>query len=360
VVPSKQGPLYKKITEDLRSRIELSELRPGDLLPTRSELAIQYSTTQATVNRAISELSQDGLISSKSGRRTVVTERFEVGGGQGVIAVVWDVRDDAIASGDHSSFGPLMNSIRLACAAKQIGVLLCSSAELGYPAVSDGRTMGMVALAPLVEDAIALERIYSEGKPIVAVPGILGASTIPAVSSDYRTGMREAIDHLMSLKHSDIGFLSLKASLPDQCNRMQAFLEAMATRGLAVQPGRLRTDSYVQPSQYPENVSDWLCAGALPTAIVASDFLMALAVTRRLRKIGARVPEDVSVIHFDDPVAAAHMDPPTTAIAQDLVQLGATAVRQLLAMMRGIDVDKRTLVDTRLVVRHSTAVCRTR
>jgi DNA-binding LacI/PurR family transcriptional regulator len=87
---------------------------------------------------------------------------------------------------------------------------------------------------------------------------------------------------------------------------------------------------------------------------------MALAVTRRLRKIGARVPEDVSVIHFDDPVAAAHMDPPTTAIAQDLVQLGATAVRQLLAMMRGIDVDKRTLVDTRLVVRHSTAVCRTR
>jgi LacI family transcriptional regulator len=94
----------------------------------------------------------------------------------------------------------------------------------------------------------------------------------------------------------------------------------------------------------------------LPTAIIAADLLMGLAVQRRLNELGKSVPADVSLVNFDDTPAAAHMTPALTVIKQHTATLGARGVQRLIEMIRGDeDVPLIERLPTELIVRESTA-----
>ena len=75
--------------------------------------------------------------------------------------------------------------------------------------------------------------------------------------------------------------------------------------------------------------------GSLPTAIFACDYLMTLATLRVLRRHGLRVPEDISLVGFDDPLSAAHLTPPLTTVRQPVYRLGRRAAQRLLQALQG-------------------------
>jgi DNA-binding LacI/PurR family transcriptional regulator len=94
---------------------------------------------------------------------------------------------------------------------------------------------------------------------------------------------------------------------------------------------------------------------AAPTAIVAASDLMAIGATRALVAMGRRVPEDVSVIGFDDLPIAALVRPELTTLRQDPMRIGAAAADALLARMDGDGAGRRTTIPVELMVRASTA-----
>lgn len=348
----RNAPRYRKIKEEIAGRIARAELEPGATLPTRDELAVQYQTARATVNRALQELAREGLITAGSGRRTFVAEPVTPAVNSVTVAWNWP-EDQTRAGGDYLDL--LFSGIRSACVKFLLEVNYRSSVVSFAEAARESGGQGLLAIRPDYSDVASLENLCAAGVPVVAAPGILQSSSVPAISADNFLGIGQAVTHLTELGHKDIAFVSLTATLPDHFERLQAFVRAIGEAGLSLLPGRLHLAHEALTEAFPASVREWLNAENLPTAIIAGDFLMTLAVLRRLTELGVRVPQDVSVLSFDDPAAAAHVTPALTVIRQDIPAIGFRAVECLVALIGRQPVSLVHRIPTELIVRESTA-----
>lgn len=348
----KRIPLYEKIRQDIAEQIGAASLTPGAVLPTRTELAARYRTAVATVDRALQELTREGLVAAGSGRRTIVAEPSARAAT--TIAVIMNLsREQTDVSADF--LDPLFAGIRMACMEFMLEVHYRSSETPVKEVIEQTKAQGILVIRPDYSEIPRLERLRAEGIPVVAAPGILDNEGIPSISSDNLTGMDSAIGHLVALGHREIGFVSLTATVPDHFERLQGFLRSMDGHGLPAVPRWMYLMHEHRPDQFAKRLEGVLMPGDLPTALVVGDFLMTLAVIRQLNSLGVRVPQDMSLVCFDDPPAAAHIDPALTAIRQHLSKLGYRAVERLVESIGSQDVPLVDRVATELVVRDSTS-----
>lgn len=170
------------------------------------------------------------------------------------------------------------------------------------------------------------------------------------LGTDNYEGIDMAVKHLFSLGHQKIAFLngSLYSLVSDQ--RLEAFEASMKEVGLQVSEDLVAYGHFVSDSaQY--HVPGFLAAGA--TAIVCGNDLIAKGVIDECVARGFRVPEDISVVGFDDIPVAATTTPPLTTIHQERVELGKCAYAVLKSLINHISISK-TLLRPRLVIRDST------
>lgn len=346
---------YQRILSDLEAQILRAELRPGDLLPTRAELAQHYDVARATVDKALGELSRKGLIDSGSGRRTLVLGQSPKETEVSTIGVLWNWPDDQQRQGgDYLDL--LFRGIREACAEYLLEVHFRAAPLHTWPELVHGKgCQGIVIVRPDYADATVVEGMHAANIPVVLVPGVLDESPVPSISSDNASGTETAVQHLCDLGHRDVGFVGLTATVPDHFERLKAFLETTGRRGMAVRPEWVCLAHERNPGKFRDCLTGWLSADHFPTAVVSCDFMMTLAVLGRLRDLGLRVPEDVSVITFDDPPAAGQMHPSLTSVAQPIPRLGYRAIQRLRELVAGAEVPHVDRLSTELIVRESTA-----
>lgn len=342
---------YQRIIADLEGRISRADLQPGDLLPTRADLAREYDAARATVDKALAELSRRGLIDSGSGRRTVVRGKERT---LGAIGVLWNWSEDQERQGgDYLDL--LFRGIREACAEFMLEVHFRSAPLHTWPELVRGKgAQGILVVRPDYADAATIEGIHEAGVPVVLVPGVLEESPAPSVSSDNAAGTTAAVKLLHDLGHRSLGFVGLTATVPDHFERLTAFLEAASRHGLPVRPEWLCLAHERNPGRYRERLSTSFRQDHHPTAILSCDFMMTLALLGRLRDLNLVVPRDVSIIGFDDPPAAAQMHPSLTAVSQSIPRLGYRAIQNLRALTAGERVPHVDRLPTELVVREST------
>lgn len=173
------------------------------------------------------------------------------------------------------------------------------------------------------------------------------------LGTDSYEGITMAVNHLVNLGHKNIAFLngSLYSLVSDQ--RQEAFENAMAAASLPVQKDLTAYGYYVSDSA-KYHVPGFLAAGA--TAVVCGNDLIAKGVIDECTKRGFRVPEDVSVVGFDDISIAATFDLPLTTIRQERNELGRCAYDILNSLIHHIPISK-TLLRPKLIERESTARC---
>ena len=173
------------------------------------------------------------------------------------------------------------------------------------------------------------------------------------LGTDSYEGITMAVNHLVNLGHKNIAFLngSLYSLVSDQ--RQEAFENAMAAASLPVQKDLTAYGYYVSDSA-KYHVPGFLAAGA--TAVVCGNDLIAKGVIDECTKRGFRVPEDVSVVGFDDISITATFDPPLTTIRQERNELGRCAYDILNSLIHHIPINK-TLLRPKLIERESTARC---
>lgn len=173
------------------------------------------------------------------------------------------------------------------------------------------------------------------------------------LGTDNYEGIALAVHHLVNLGHKKIAFLngSLYSMVSDQ--RQEAFENAMKSVSLPIEENLMAFGYYVSDSA-KYHVPGFLAAGA--TAIVCGNDLIAKGVMEECVKLGFKVPEDISVIGFDDLSIAVTFDPPLTTIRQERNELGRCAYDILNSLIHHIPISK-TLLRPKLIERESTARC---
>ena len=174
-----------------------------------------------------------------------------------------------------------------------------------------------------------------------------------SISVDPEPGIREAVEHLWSLGHRKIlGFSFLETS-----ERFQIIKKQLQPYG--IEPGLVHSTGISLESAYRDMITFLDGNKALPTAIMTPTDLTAIGAVRALTERGYRVPEDVSVIGFDDIHEARQMLPPLTTISQNITSTAAMICRRLIELRDGEDSPERKItVGTSLVVRESTGPAR--
>ena len=171
------------------------------------------------------------------------------------------------------------------------------------------------------------------------------------LGADNAGGMRLAVQHLQRLGHKKIGYLSSALGAYVYQQRYKSFFLAMEECGLPCEEGQAR-DSYHTSVCMEEHLPALLKMGC--TGIVCSHDVLAQSTLKHCAEMGIRVPEDVSIIGFDDLPLCQHTQPPMTTIRQNRTELGRSAYCALSSQMEGVPLST-FLLHTELVRRDSCA-----
>lgn len=179
-------------------------------------------------------------------------------------------------------------------------------------------------------------------------------SGIPAIGSANWNGGLAATRHLLGLGHRRIAVVAGPQHVLCSRARVDGYRSAMEESGLTVDPRYVRWGDFFLGGGY-EHGGDLLDLPDRPTAIFAGSDLQALGVERAARERGLRIPEDLSVVGYDDLPVAEWMWPPLTTVRQPLHEMATTATRLLLDLAAGRrPATMRVDLATELVVRGST------
>ena len=217
--------------------------------------------------------------------------------------------------------------------------------------VRSGRADGVVVSGPLFDDP-ELADLVAEGFPIV-IQGHLPGAAAPSVDVDNVASARMAVDHLLELGHRRIACITNAAlTYTAAADRLAGYREALATAGLAAAPELVEEGAFDAASGH--RAMTRILERGRPDAVFAASDVVALGAIGALREAGLRIPDDVSVVGFDDVPLAAYFDPPLTSIRVPAYDLGLAAGHALLDRIGGREVPDRTLLPTELIVRAST------
>jgi len=207
-------------------------------------------------------------------------------------------------------------------------------------------TDGTILVTPTVVDVV-------NDSPVVAVDAHTGSSGMPTVASDNLKGAMVATEHLIGLGHRRIGFLAGRPDLESAQLREQGYRQALAAAGIAVDPELVLVGGYTA-ADAAAPARQLLEMDSPPTAIFAANDLSAIETIEVAQGLGLRVPDDVSVVGFDNVPESALIEPSLTTIDQSIQQMGFEAVRLLIGQIEDPSRPPvHVTLPTELVVRQS-------
>jgi LacI family transcriptional regulator len=190
--------------------------------------------------------------------------------------------------------------------------------------------------------------------PVVAIDHNVRSPTMSTVDSDNLNGAITATAHLVNLGHRRIGFLAGRPDLESARLREQGYRHALQSAGIRFDPDLVRVGGY-QPETATEAARELLQRTPRPTAIFAANDATAIETIAVARSLGLDVPDDLSVVGFDNVPESALCEPPLTTVEQAMQQMGSEAVGLLLGMIEDPSTGPRQVIlRTRLVERSST------
>jgi LacI family transcriptional regulator len=212
------------------------------------------------------------------------------------------------------------------------------------------RVDGLIVLTGRLTDAAL--RAIAKTLPVVVTGRTLKAPNLYALNFDNFEGARLATHHLLTLGHRQIAFIAGDTRHPDAVDRQAGYRAALEAAGLRVQP------EFVVPGQFTEDsgllaVERLLHTRTRFTAIFAANDQMAMGAALALHRRGLHVPDDVSLVGFDDIAVATYSVPPLTSVNQPVYELGRLAAQSMLQLLAG-ERPSGTMPPPRVIVREST------
>ena len=181
------------------------------------------------------------------------------------------------------------------------------------------------------------------------------------INSDRENGMYQATKYLLSLNHRDIAYLGGDPTLFISQSRLQGIERALAEAGLSLKDEYYRLGINSIDGGFEMATSILSQNGEQrPTALLCYNDLIAIGAMHAIRSFSLNVPDDISVVGFNETYFTPHTNPPLTTVSQPKTREGQLAVQKIYNILHGYDANKSgfTLLECPLVVRESTAPCK--
>jgi LacI family transcriptional regulator len=258
-------------------------------------------------------------------------------------------------------FPEVIKSFEAAALARGLDLLLCNTnyeperTEAAVRKMIENKVRGVAVMTSEWGTSL-VKNLVTHHVPVVFLDlGTVGKYT-SNIRVDYSRGIYQAIDHLHGLGHREFAFVAGPQTLRSAITRRNAFVDALSQRGSGTHrtlEGNHKVEGGIRA------VQALLAHRPLPSAILCSNDLTAIGALGALAEAGVRVPEDISVVGFDDIDFAHIVRPPLTTVELRRDQLGRLAFEALQKILRS----KRRrgaeyVVETQLVIRQSTAQAR--
>jgi LacI family transcriptional regulator len=258
-------------------------------------------------------------------------------------------------------FGPMLFGASEALYEADMRIVMCPTLHEHDREVSlierlmrGGSTDGAILVLP-EERADELLSLRKQGYPFVVVdPREPPPDGIPCVSAMHAAGAKQATEHLLELGHRRIGAIAGTPGWYATEERLHGFRAALAAAGILLEPELVVYSDWRTPRGI-EAAEQLLALPEPPTAIFAFNDNLAIGVLHAARRRGLTVPEDLSVVGFDDTSQAEIVIPTLTSVRQPLAEMGRMGVSLLLRLLDGQRIEALRLeLSTGLVVREST------
>ncbi|MCL4251661.1 MAG: LacI family transcriptional regulator [Anaerolineae bacterium] len=258
---------------------------------------------------------------------------------------------------DNSYVSEVMKGIDEALARAGFNLMLFTThrhegKEQQYASTIASMTDGLILLVPL-ESPIYLDAIRERNYPHVLVDQTDESGASASVSATNWQGAYEVTQHLIMLGHRRIGVITGLLELSSARERLNGYRAALQDHDIPVDDSLIIQGDYLQARGYAA-AQALLRLERRPTAIFASNDLSALGAMDAIREAGLSIPDDISLVGFDDIPQAAITHPKLTTVRQPLVQMGRTAVQLLLERLEHPDSPPGHItLTTELVIRAS-------
>jgi DNA-binding LacI/PurR family transcriptional regulator len=199
-----------------------------------------------------------------------------------------------------------------------------------------------------------LDQLADRNVPLVFIDQGPDRPGISLLRVDYHHGIRQGVQHLAALGHRNIGFISGPLRLHSAQSRLIAYKKALQECGIVVDERVIIEGDHTMEGGMVA-AERLLSQDVVPTAIMCSNDMLAIGVLHKLSRSGIRVPDDISLIGFDDIRMVEMIIPPLTSVQMSRSDLARNAVAALRAHLENTDPRRDYTIETRLVVRESTA-----
>ena len=240
-------------------------------------------------------------------------------------------------------------------------IILCDTdekpeREQAYLRLLMGRRVDGLIVAPSSGNADLLRSAIESGLPVVLLDRSIPGLTADVVLSDNESGAFDAVSYLIGIGHRRIGIIAGRLEVSTGADRMAGYVRAIRTHGIPADESLIEVAKFKRDIAYDKTMK-MLNRAEPPTALFVCNNVMTAGTMAALKAAGKKVPEDISVIGFDDSEWAALMDPPLTVVAQPIVELGTRAAQTLMRRIsRGrVKTPRAVVLKPELILRDSCA-----
>lgn len=357
-------PRYLQVKQLLADRIRYGRYMAGARIPGERELAKEFQVSQMTVNKAILALVDNGFLHREQGKGTFVRGDYRITGSSVMtVGVVVPISADHVIEDFY--LGSLFRGMQRAVANAPVNLSILEAMRDIGERLAEAPLDGILFVGVSERDRDTVRDLYRAGKRVVALGARWDDMEAPFVDSDNHYGARCAVEHLIGLGHERIAGVFALLNSSNTRDRIEAFQDTKLRHDLSISAELLVTDEDVVPIAAAgrqlsraarQQIRGLLTGPDRATAIFCGGYYLALDVIKTIKEAGLRVPEDVSVVGFDDPISASHLTPPLTTVRQPLDEMGRRAMAILVEWFQTGAVSMRgEVLATSLVERESTA-----
>lgn len=214
------------------------------------------------------------------------------------------------------------------------------------------RVSGII-ISPCRSDSDVLRKLVSERMPVVVIDRAITRLKVDTVTVHNVEAACDAVQHLVSLGHRRIALIGGPERVSTGAERRQGFIQGMRAAGIPVPGEYLQIGDFRQESGYLA-MKRLLDLPQPPSAVLVGNNLMTLGALQAINEECMAIPDEITVVGFDDMSWATSLQPPLTVIAQPTFEMGVTAARLLLERIENPDLPTRhVILDTSLIVRKS-------
>ncbi len=331
---NKSKPKYLLVEEKIRQAIKNKQI--DNKLPGERTLAKEYGYSYMTIRKAVDNLVAKGILYKLPTKGTFVADRKTA---KKKTKIIGYFLDKSIAAGLTSPYYSLIfDSLEKQASKHGYSLIYFSDAGDGSSLRHLNNVDGVIiSCFPRIENIV---HEINKHVPVVVMDNSSSDKTIPSVIIDNFNGVTKSVDYLCSLGHKRIGFMTGLEDSDVGKNRFAGYQRGLSNHGIKLNEKLVFRGDYSFESGV--NGADYFFSlNNPPTAIICANDAMAIAVIREAVQRGLSVPDDISIMGFDDISVASHITPPLTTLAAPIEEITEMAFNMLISLINGEKTESR-------------------